>query len=123
MILPGMYVHPPALSIHNSSINAHLNLLYSSYANTLLVLLNNRARPHSQTENANTYYVSDETALGSTRVDVDLGAFIAAQNQPEQLEPFAAAPREHGAVSWDSNSLELGDDVRFFFFLSLRDFR
>ncbi|KAJ6556999.1 hypothetical protein DFH09DRAFT_548073 [Mycena vulgaris] len=90
-------------------------ILPGIYANTLLVLLNNRALPSRAVPD---HYVSDGTTAGATThdgppvLDIRLGAFAAAPNPNhngagELLEPFAAASRERGHVSWGSTSLDL----------------
>ncbi|KAJ7456125.1 hypothetical protein FB451DRAFT_1407451 [Mycena latifolia] len=105
-----------------STVSCRTMILPGIYANTLLVLLNNRAHPSRQQHQNDLNYVSDgTTAGGSTRaqdglpvLDIGLGAFAAAPNPTfdhERLEPFTAAPgRARGMVSWQSASLDLDDD-------------
>lgn len=131
MILPGMYASF-LLLFHVKWNQIKLTHTNASYANTLLVLLNNRARPASPYApadgDADNMYVSDGTTargsnntrtLGSANSNTgfNLGPFIAALNNrgsaQAPLEPFAAAPR--GEVSWGTMTMDIElelDEVR-----------
>ncbi|KAJ7743913.1 hypothetical protein DFH07DRAFT_835129 [Mycena maculata] len=90
-------------------------ILPGIYANTLLVVLNNRALSKSNSPRADDYVSDNTTAGGSTRVndgpvlDIGLGPFVTAPpNDLDRLEPFVAAPR-WGATT---TTIDLEDDDR-----------
>ncbi|KAJ7506161.1 hypothetical protein B0H11DRAFT_2272366 [Mycena galericulata] len=83
------------------------------YANTLLVLLNNRAMRDSHTDND---HVPDgTTAGGSGNTHPQVGGGGSGGGGGDVLDirlgPFVAAPnRDHNAVTWGSTSLDLDED-------------
>ncbi|KAJ7503815.1 hypothetical protein B0H11DRAFT_2187682 [Mycena galericulata] len=86
------------------------------YANTLLVLLNNRAMRDSHTDND---HVPDgTTAGGSGNTHPQVGGGGSGGGGGDVLDirlgPFVAAPnRDHNAVTWGSTSLDLDEDDEF----------
>ncbi|KAJ6601521.1 hypothetical protein B0H10DRAFT_2082246 [Mycena sp. CBHHK59/15] len=81
-------------------------ILPGIYANTLLVLLNNRASPHGVHNDHD--YVSEDTAAGNSSAGPGRVLHNGGATLDIGLGPFVAAPPE-GAVSWGSQTLDLHD--------------